>query len=860
MGNTSDTSASFVSSVSKEHDIFMGAVYSVFCNKFSSSHACLLVVAVWCYAFVFALGPLAEWGHYSSEPYGTACCIDWHAPNHELASLSYIVCLFVFGYALPCTIIFLSYTLILLTVRGSRQAVQQHVSPQTKTGNAHALIIKLSVSVCIGFLTAWTPYAVVAMWAAFGDALLVPPTAFALAALFAKSSTIYNPLVYLLCKPNFRKCLCKDSTSLRLRISGGSPQLDPRSYWGCNLPRTTGSGQGNRSSNGQQQECGAVGCHHVDVPQRTACILVGPSCTEVTLNQDSTEILQVQEKKRSFSSAWNHRSKVTLTSAVTRPQQLAPKGGSLEQDATMMFYTQLFTSKKGSLAKIWLAAHWERKLTKAHIFDCNLESTVKDIISPKMKIGLRTSGHLLLGVVRIYSRKAKYLLSDCSDALVKIKMAFRPGQTDLPVEGLEATVKAITLMEEFTDFDIQLPDPSNIDMVDAFALNQCRNEEITIKEDFGNSFFNLTDLDTQSTHPGLLDMSLRSFSHHADTFGDEDEGYDILDFLTDHEQEREPLVLELTDNENKVTLALDNLQESDAEDARKPVVSTTNITLLSNEEEAFALEPVPITPTTEKRKGSRKRKLIVDGAKELTNEAIKDQLSDYSDLVAPLDMAPPTRSLTKWKESGAADTLLAQPCSAVITPEINEVFVKHIFERKHYITKDTEALRQDGEEVDGDVSSLNVESFSVTDSIVEPEITHHTELTDPTLNIEDQRENHEMDRSDFTHPELPSQDSLFVQRSHMEQESTPLHTQSMLDSQDFGEKRITRRAQKLLGALQATQVSGNSDSFFSLKALCAGSTRPRAATTFVCFLILKKEQALNLQQSAPYEDILITLN
>ncbi|CAL9703450.1 unnamed protein product [Knipowitschia caucasica] len=526
----------------------------------------------------------------------------------------------------------------------------------------------------------------------------------------------------------------------------------------------------------------------------------------------------------------------------------------------MMFYTQLFTSKKGSLAKIWLAAHWERKLTKAHIFDCNLESTVKDIISPKMKIGLRTSGHLLLGVVRIYSRKAKYLLSDCSDALVKIKMAFRPGQTDLPVEGLEATVKAITLMEEFTDFDIQLPDPSNIDMVDAFALNQCRNEEITIKEDFGNSFFNLTDLDTQSTHPGLLDMSLRSFSHHADTFGDEDEGYDILDFLTDHEQEREPLVLELTDNENKVTLALDNLQESDAEDARKPVVSTTNITLLSNEEEAFALEPVPITPTTEKRKGSRKRKLIVDGAKELTNEAIKDQLSDYSDLVAPLDMAPPTRSLTKWKESGAADTLLAQPCSAVITPEINEVFVKHIFERKHYITKDTEALRQDGEEVDGDVSSLNVESFSVTDSIVEPEITHHTELTDPTLNIEDQRENHEMDRSDFTHPELPSQDSLFVQRSHMEQESTPLHTQSMLDSQDFGEKRITRRAQKLLGALQATQVSGNSDSFFSLKALCAGSTRPRAATTFVCFLILKKEQALNLQQSAPYEDILITLN
>ena len=45
----------------------------------------------------------------------------------------------------------------------------------------------------------------------------------------------------------------------------------------------------------------------------------------------------------------------------------------------------------------------------------------------QVKMALRTSGHLLLGVVRIYSRKAKYLLADCNEAFVKIKMAFRPG-------------------------------------------------------------------------------------------------------------------------------------------------------------------------------------------------------------------------------------------------------------------------------------------------------------------------------------------------------------------------------------------------------------------------------------------------
>ena len=37
-------------------------------------------------------------------------------------------------------------------------------------------------------------------------------------------------------------------------------------------------------------------------------------------------------------------------------------------------------------------------------------------------MALRLSGQLLLGVVRLYSRKAKYLLDDCNEALLKIKM------------------------------------------------------------------------------------------------------------------------------------------------------------------------------------------------------------------------------------------------------------------------------------------------------------------------------------------------------------------------------------------------------------------------------------------------------
>ncbi|RUP46165.1 hypothetical protein BC936DRAFT_147275 [Jimgerdemannia flammicorona] len=74
-------------------------------------------------------------------------------------------------------------------------------------------------------------------------------------------------------------------------------------------------------------------------------------------------------------------------------------------------------------------------------------------------MALRLSGQLLLGVVRIYSRKARYLLEDCNEALVKIKMAFRKGVVDMPDEQIMANLNAITLADSITEFDIMLPAP-----------------------------------------------------------------------------------------------------------------------------------------------------------------------------------------------------------------------------------------------------------------------------------------------------------------------------------------------------------------------------------------------------------------
>lgn len=92
-----------------------------------------------------------------------------------------------------------------------------------------------------------------------------------------------------------------------------------------------------------------------------------------------------------------------------------------------MFYSQIILAKKGPLGKIWLAAHWgDKKLGRPQIFSTDISQSVDSIVNPAVPLALRVSGHLLLGVVRIYSRKVRYLMHDCHEAMVKIKMAFRP--------------------------------------------------------------------------------------------------------------------------------------------------------------------------------------------------------------------------------------------------------------------------------------------------------------------------------------------------------------------------------------------------------------------------------------------------
>ncbi|KAL4885347.1 Rec8 like protein-domain-containing protein [Aspergillus karnatakaensis] len=154
-----------------------------------------------------------------------------------------------------------------------------------------------------------------------------------------------------------------------------------------------------------------------------------------------------------------------------------------------MFYSETLLSKTGPLARVWLSANLERKLSKSHILQSDIESSVNAIVDQgQAPMALRLSGQLLLGVVRIYSRKARYLLDDCNEALMKIKMAFRlTNNNDLTTSAVVAP-GGITLPDVLTESDLFMNLDSSLLLPQPLSL-ELGGKQPSSSMDFGSQLF-----------------------------------------------------------------------------------------------------------------------------------------------------------------------------------------------------------------------------------------------------------------------------------------------------------------------------------------------------------------------------------
>lgn len=89
-------------------------------------------------------------------------------------------------------------------------------------------------------------------------------------------------------------------------------------------------------------------------------------------------------------------------------------------------------------------------------------------MNPQIPIALRMSGHLLLGIVRIYSKKVEYLQHDYNVLRIDISKAYQYADINLPEDANQARFESITLPDNFA-LDLMDIDSYNPNEYDHFT-------------------------------------------------------------------------------------------------------------------------------------------------------------------------------------------------------------------------------------------------------------------------------------------------------------------------------------------------------------------------------------------------------
>uniref|UniRef100_A0A914XUI3 Rad21/Rec8-like protein N-terminal domain-containing protein n=1 Tax=Panagrolaimus superbus TaxID=310955 RepID=A0A914XUI3_9BILA len=396
-----------------------------------------------------------------------------------------------------------------------------------------------------------------------------------------------------------------------------------------------------------------------------------------------------------------------------------------------MFYAQFVLSKKGPLAKIWLAAHWEKKLSKAQVFETNVSEAVDEILKPKVKMALRTTGHLLLGIVRIYSRRANYLLEDCENASLKINLNF--STTTKSKNALRDTDDA-DLAEVLGDFDATLPDNFELPATPV-PVNQSRIEDITLREDridaadnmdfdndiglddFGGAQFEDFDENVVETARRaaseirasmergditktslVSDKAAGNSSNNNINNNENNIANDFMDHDFDNDFDNDFGNFGEANDLDQVLYGGDNNNAAAAVGGfdKQPDIN-------NGATDSFQLEPLEVASvTTERAPRTRKRrKLLVDEIKNISGDDMKANMSTYNDILQQPDLAPPTKKLMHLREHGVTEKLFSMPgCQALTNPDIIRIYQSHLV--PHARTLDE--TQASGEEIRRDLS------------------------------------------------------------------------------------------------------------------------------------------------------------
>uniref|UniRef100_A0A8D0CI66 Opsin 1 (cone pigments), short-wave-sensitive 2 n=1 Tax=Scleropages formosus TaxID=113540 RepID=A0A8D0CI66_SCLFO len=173
--------------------------YLVICKPisnftFKNTHALIGCVIPWVFGSISAVPPLFGWSRYIPEGLQCSCGPDWYTVKNKYNNESYVMFLFCFCFGIPLFIIVFSYSQLLFTLKSAARAQEQSASTQ----KAEREVTKMVVVMVLGFLVCWMPYTLFSLWVVTHRNESFDLRFATIPSCFSKSSTVYNPVIYVL--------------------------------------------------------------------------------------------------------------------------------------------------------------------------------------------------------------------------------------------------------------------------------------------------------------------------------------------------------------------------------------------------------------------------------------------------------------------------------------------------------------------------------------------------------------------------------------------------------------------------------------------------------------------------------------
>jgi len=107
-----------------------------------------------------------------------------------------------------------------------------------------------------------------------------------------------------------------------------------------------------------------------------------------------------------------------------------------------MNFAQLIASD-GPWNKVWLAAHWDKKLKKQDYDDFDLRVLIVSFLEHRGLVSLRATGHLLIGTCKIYSKKCLSFEDEAREIQTRLMLAFTEEEKATKADPEEDAIRVV---------------------------------------------------------------------------------------------------------------------------------------------------------------------------------------------------------------------------------------------------------------------------------------------------------------------------------------------------------------------------------------------------------------------------------